>query len=352
MGKSSPSPPPAPDPVRTAQAQAAANREASIASQEMSMVNQITPYGNMAYEQTGTSENNNPTYTATQTLSPEQQGLLDIENQVKQQYGDTANTQLANVSAKLSQPVDYTSLGAAPTANEATRTATRDSMLARMQPQMDQRRASLDTSLANQGFVVGSQGYNNAIDEANRSQNDMYLAADTQAGNEMARMYGLELSARNSAINEIMQQRNQPLNELSAMMAGAQVQGPQFVNAPNAQVAPTDIMGATYGSANIANQNYQTQMASGNSNRQGLYSLLGAGAQAGAYAWGASDRRLKQNISQIGALRNGLPVYKFQYVWGGPEVIGLMADEVKVLHPHAVQSFSGYDAVNYVEAVK
>jgi hypothetical protein len=282
MGKSSPSPPPAPDPVATAKAQAAANREASIASQEMSMVNQITPYGNLSYEQTGTSAENNPQYTATQTLSPEQQNLLDTENLVKQQYGDTANTQLANVSAKLSQPVDYTSLGAAPEVNEATRTATRDSMIARLQPQMDQQRAALDTSLANQGFVVGSQGYNNAIDESNRARNDMYLAADTQAGNEMARMYGLEAAQRNSDINEIMQQRNQPLNELSAMMSGAQIQGPQFVNTPGAQVAPADIMGATYGSANIANQNRQAGMQNKTAQQQGLYSLLGTTAMAGA----------------------------------------------------------------------
>lgn len=350
MGKSTPSAPEAPDPVATANAQAAANREGAISSQEMSMVNQITPYGNLTYDQTGTSANNNPQYTATQTLTPEQQGLLDTQNQVAQQFGDTAQTQLGNVSAKLAQPVDYSSLGAAPAANEATRTATRDSMLARLQPQMDQQRAALDTRLANQGFMTGTEGYNNAIDESNRAQNDAYLAADSQAGNEMARMYGLESSARNSAINEIMQQRNQPLNELSAMMGGAQVQGPQFVNAPGAQVAAADIMGATYGSANIANQQWQAGMQNKQKQTEGFYALLGEGAKAGAMAF--SDRRLKQNISQIGVIHNGLPVYKFQYVWGGPEVIGLMADEVKVLHPHAVQSFGGYDAVNYAEAVK
>lgn len=285
MGKSSPSPPPAPDPVATAKAQAAANREASIASQEMSMVNQITPYGNLTYEQTGTSGENNPQYTATQTLTPEQQTMLDTENRVKQQYGDTAESQLQNVSSTLAQPIDYSTLGAAPTVNEATRTATRDSMLARLQPQMDRDRAALDTRLANQGFMVGTKGYDTAIDEMNRARNDAYLAADTQAGNEMARMYGLEANARDRGINELTTARNQPLNELAAMMTGAQIQGPQFVNTPGAQVAPADIMGATYGSANLANQGWQAGMQNKQANNAGMQSLLGTAAGIGMFAF-------------------------------------------------------------------
>ena len=59
-GKAPSSPPPAPDPSAVAQAQGAANREAAIASGEINRVNQITPYGNLTYQQTGTSSNNNP----------------------------------------------------------------------------------------------------------------------------------------------------------------------------------------------------------------------------------------------------------------------------------------------------
>lgn len=356
MGKSAPSPPPQPDPVATANAQAAANREASIASQEMSMINQITPYGNLTYEQRGTSDEGNPQYTATQTLSPEQQSILDLQNQVAQQFGQTAQTQLGNVSSKLSSPIDYSSLGAAPVVNEATRNATRDAMLARLDPQFQKDRAALETSLANQGFVVGTEAYNNALDEYNRQRNDAYLAADIQSGNEMARMYGLEASARDRAINEMIQQRSQPLNELAAMMSGTQVQGPQFVNAPQAQIAPADIMGATYASANLAQQNYAQGMGRSNAGMQGMYGLGSAGIGAlGSWAgngFSFSDRRLKRDIKQVGRLPNGLNVYEYQYIWGGPKRTGLMADEVKAIHPHAVKQFGGYDAVNYAEAVK
>lgn len=70
-----------------------------------------------------------------------------------------------------------------------------------------------------------------------------------------------------------------------------------------------------------------------------------------------SDRRLKTDISVVGKLDNGLPVYAFRYIDGGPMQIGLMADDVEKLHPEAVGEaqtfFSGgpYKTVDYGKAV-
>ena len=84
----------------------------------------------------------------------------------------------------------------------------------------------------------------------------------------------------------------------------------------------------------------------------GLVSAIGQGlGTAAGIAIAASDRRLKQDISQVGVLPNGLNVYKFRYKWGGPEHIGLMADEVKLVHPEAVIRVGEYDAVDYGKAV-
>lgn len=350
MGKSTPSQPAAPDPVATANAQAAANREASIASQEMSMVNQLTPQGSLTYEQTGTSDSGNPQYTATQSYSPEQREIYDLATDVSRQFGETAQAQLGTASDKLSAPIDYSQFGPAPEANEATRTASRDAILQRLQPQMDRDRAALQASLANQGFVTGSEGYNSALDENNRARNDAYLAADAQGGSEMALMYGLESAARDRGINELIQQRQVPLNELSAMMSGSQVQGPQFVSTPGSQVSPSPLAESIYASANIDNKNWARQSGAQSAQQQGLMGLLGTGAMAGAYSF--SDRRLKTDIKQVGILANGLPVYKYRYKFGGPEQVGLMADEVKLIHPCSVARFGEYDAVNYAEAVK
>jgi hypothetical protein len=58
-----------------------------------------------------------------------------------------------------------------------------------------------------------------------------------------------------------------------------------------------------------------------------------------------SDRRLKEDIEQVGELYDGTPVYRFRYKGHPMTVIGLMADEVT---PEAVfEHPSGYKMVDY-----
>lgn len=277
-GGGAPSPPPAPDPVATANAQAAANKEAVRESALVNQVNQVTPYGSMNWS----GEIGSPERTVTQALAPAQQQMLEKTNQAGIKYGETANQQLDAVRGKLSAPLDFTSLGNAPVANEATRTASRDAILARLAPTMAQGRSALETKLANQGIQIGSEAWKKGIDDFDRRENDLLLGADAQAGNEMARTFGLETTARDKAINEMVMQRQQPLNELAAMLTGSQVQGPTFVNPQQYNIAPGDVMGATYanyqGAQNAANMQNQANMAE----RQGLYGLLGTGAMAAA----------------------------------------------------------------------
>lgn len=342
--KSPPSPPPAPDPKETAAAQAAANKESAIASANIGMINQYTPGGTLEYTQRGTAEDGTPQYSATQTLSPEQQAIYDQQTQAAQKYGETANAQLTSVSDLLSQPLDYSSLGQAPVLNEDTRSTVANSLYERFNPQFDRDRQLLETSLANQGFMQGTEAYTQAMDELNRQKNDMRLAVENAALGQASQLYGLEANQRDRGINEMIQQRTQPLNELAAMLTGTQVQGPQFVNTPQVGVNPADIMGATYGSyqgqLNAANAAAQQKAAQ----QQGLYNLLGTGAQAAAFAW--SDRRLKTDICKIGNLPSGLSVYLYRYVWGDLG-IGVMAQEAVKMFPDAVKEFNGYLAVNY-----
>jgi hypothetical protein len=344
-GGGSSSPPPAPDPVATANAQAAANKEAVRESALVNQVNQVTPQGNLTW----TGEVGTPNRTVTQTLSPEGQQMLDLTNQAGIKYGETANQQLNAVSGKLAQPLDFSSLGAAPVANEQTRTATRDAILGRMQPQLEQDRNALETRLANQGIQMGSEAWKQGMDDQSRRVTDARLGADAQAGNEMSRVFGLESAARNQGLTEMVQQRQIPLNELAAMLSGSQVQAPNFVNPQQYNVPPADIMGATY--ANYQGQQNAAAQAAGSksANQQGLYGLMGAGMMAGAMKW--SDARLKRDIRQIGTLPNGMGVYAFRYLWSAAEEIGLMAQEVLRLKPDAVSRIGEFYAVDYRKAL-
>ena len=300
-------------------------------------------------------QNYTPRYERNETLAPEQQRMLDLTNQAGIGYGEMANQQLAGLRDILGNPLDMGSLGPMPTPDTGYREQVIGSMMERQNPYIDREREALETRLANQGIGIQSEAYDAAMDNWYRGQNDMRLAMDARAGDEMARMYGLETDARSRRMNEMVTGRTQPLNELAALMTGAQVQQPQFANTPMPQMAAPDIMGATYGSANLANQQYQQQVQSAAANRQGLYSLLGTGAMAAGYAAPAfafSDRRLKRDVKRVGTLVNGLPVYLFRYKSAPGWHVGLMAQDVAKVKPEAVKVVNGYMAVHYPTAME
>jgi len=157
MGKRAPSAPPAPDPAATAAAQAAANRETAITQFGLNAVNQVTPFGNLTYTQTGTWADGTPRFTATQTLSPAEQEALDLSNRAQSLYGTAAVNQLGAVQERLSQPFEFDPGAYGDTA--MGRDAVERALMERLQPQLDRDRAAMETRLANQGIMLGSEAY-------------------------------------------------------------------------------------------------------------------------------------------------------------------------------------------------
>ncbi len=70
---------------------AAGNIDAARVATAANRVNQITPYGSLKYDITGADPYGNPTYTATQSLSPQQQQLLDYSNKTSIGLGQLAD---------------------------------------------------------------------------------------------------------------------------------------------------------------------------------------------------------------------------------------------------------------------
>ncbi|ODU22781.1 MAG: hypothetical protein ABS87_01025 [Sphingomonas sp. SCN 67-18] len=140
-----------------------------------------------------------------------------------------------------------------------------------------------------------------------------------------------------------------------ARMAGASSAVPGLESAEYAGIAP--LLAAAQAGAEIpftGSNNLASAIAAlmGNStsttSKQGLGAALmqAAGAAAGAYA--ASDPRLKVDVEKVGEMDDGLGVYDWTYVWGGPRQRGVMADEVKRLRPWALGPvIGGYSTVNY-----
>lgn len=318
--------PKAPDPMKTAQSQAAANQGTAISQQLLNMTDQQTPYGSLSYSQTGTNSYVDPLtgktvtvpkFTSTQTLSPQQQAILNQTQAAELNLGTIANERSNFLKDYLAQPFDV---------NSATEAKLNELGSARLDPRFAREQEALRTQLISSGIRPGTAAYSAALNDFGQTKNDAY--------NQLA------LTGRQQAFQEASYERNQPLNEIGALLSGSQVQGPQFVNTPQTQVGGVDYTG-------LVNNQYQSQLANSQAKMGGLFGLASAGL--GLF----SDRRLKTDIKRVGQLDNGLSVYSYRYKGETETQIGLMADEVERAIPHAVnEDPSGFKRVRYDIAVE
>lgn len=97
---------------------------------------------------------------------------------------------------------------------------------------------------------------------------------------------------------------------------------------------------------------YRAQASAAKSSSKGSVfgAILKGVAAVGAIAF--SDRRLKRDITRIGTAENGLPIYRFHYIWSEEWMIGFMADEVQGRFPDAVFEVGGYLMVDYEKATR
>lgn len=264
-----------------------------------------------------------PQTTATTTLSPAQQAIKDQNDAASLNLGTIANQQSNFLKDYLSKPVSLD--------NDAVEGRLYELGRKRLDPMLADRTASLQTQLSNQGIKLGSSAYQKALD------------ADTQGGNDAYN--SLLLSGRQQSISEILAQRNQPLNEISALMSGSQVSQPQW-----AQTAQSNIPTVDY--AGLVQQNYQSQMQQYQAAQANKQATLGGLFGLGSSLIKLSDRRLKTDIHRIGQTDDGLGIYSYRYTFGSELQIGLMADEVEALKPEAVITLpSGFKAVDYGRAL-
>ena len=213
-----------------------------------------------------------PTFTRETKLSPEQQALYDKQSQAALKLGDFANSQIERLSGALNTPFNLEGLPeVGDFANDRQRYE--EALFARLNPQLQQGRSALETQLLNQGATRGSASWDRAMDEWGRQENDARLQAVMAGGAEQSRLYEMATDARSRAITERMAERNQPLNEVSALMSGSQVSMPQFQPYRASQVANTPVGDYVYQSANIDRQNWQTQMQAAAQTNAGIFGL-------------------------------------------------------------------------------
>ncbi len=328
MGK--PKAPAAPDPKATAAAQTGTNVTTALANAQLGNVNQYGPDGSVTYRTNGGQSFTDPTsgatywipqYEQTTSLSPQQQAIKAQNDSASLNLGTIANEQTNFLRDYLNKPVNLS--------NEVTEARLMELGRKRLDPIISQRDEDLRTRLANQGIKAGSDAYSRELNTSNQANNDAYTS--------------LLLNGRQQAVQEALTERNQPLNEIGALMSGSQVQMPTFGAGTNQPSLPT----VDY--AGLVNTNYQNQMQAYQQQQQSRAGILGGLFGLGNSMIMASDRRVKKDVKRVGRLM-GHNVYEYEYKGArddGRRHVGVMAQEAEKKRPDAVKEIGGVKHVDY-----
>ena len=353
MGKKTTPPPPAPDYAGAAVAQGASNLESARATAKLSNPNTYTPYGTQLVSYDGDVP------TIRQTLTPQAQQTLEAEQRVQTSLAKLGEKGTQMASTVLDKPFTFggpavqTSLDTSNIARAPINAGTTgfDAIMSRLEPSMARARTSTETNLVNQGLRPGTEAYDNAIrslgeqetdarTQAARTGIDLDTAANTNQFNQLLQGGQFGNTAQQQALAQAISQRQMPLNEITALMSGSQIQNPTFGAYQGANVAAAPTFAATQAQGDFDKNSYNTQVAQSNANTAALYSLGGSAMKA------FSDQRLKSNIVRLGTHPVGVGIYEYDIF--NERQVGVMAQELMEVMPEAVtQHSSGYYMVDY-----
>ena len=149
--------------------------------------------------------------------------------------------------------------------------------------------AQQQADAARQQQVYGQDFSSRQLSNTAFSQNQQAALAQQQAENA-AQQLRYQQTLQNAQFGNIAQTqslqqqlalRNQPLNEITGLMSGSQINMPQFQGYQGQTIAPAPIFPATQATGQNALNQYGIQQSAANAETSGLFGLAGAGA--GAY---------------------------------------------------------------------
>jgi hypothetical protein len=328
-----PNAPPAPDYTQAAREQGAANIEAAQVQGQINNPNVVSPYGTQtvtwgqglnepAYQEAmsnyqtalsryndsggidgmrGTAKRsitlpkpiapkardytlgnaNQPTLT--QAFSPEQQAIFDESNAAKLSLSQLASRGAGVAGDVVGKNLDFSGLPAAPASGGVNQRVI-DAMMGRVNEDYGRATDDANSQLIAAGLRPGGKGYDDRMQLLQRGKNDAaqqaVLAGYQQGGVE----FNQDTQARRNALAEYLQERQSPLNEITALMSGSQVQNPfatpQY--GQSGQVAPAPLFGAMQQGANYNTDLYNAQAGAAAGQQSGLFGLGGTGLMVGA----------------------------------------------------------------------
>lgn len=197
------------------------------------------------------------------------------------------------------------------------------------------------------GNPYADQVWNGIADDVTRGVQSQFTAGGRFGSGQNSSVLARELARAGSQFryNDYNNERDRQMQAVGAaqdLMRGNQATLDQAANLPWIGV------GAQTGNVRQASQGYGTTTTTQNGAGM-LGGIVGAGLQGWASGgFKMSDRRLKTDVQLLSVRPDGLGLYSYRYIWGGPEIVGVMADEVAALRPDALgPEVAGFRTVNY-----
>lgn len=247
------------------------------------------------------------------------------------QLGQTLDySRLPGLREAFSMPTDLPNM---PASSEAIRGRVIEAMMGRGNEDLAQREDQVNSDLVARGIGQGTEAYSREMDRLDRSRNDLRMQAEAGADSAVRNAFGMDMASRQQGFNEatgasqlgfdqqsdifgralaaqaqnfgqtgqnaelgmrgqgqqfsqqdalrqraiaeMLAQRQTPLNEITALMSGSQVNNPFSMPgyAQNTQVAPAPIFGAAQAQDAANMGRYNTQTGSRNNFLSGLFGL-------------------------------------------------------------------------------
>ncbi|MEQ1572784.1 MAG: hypothetical protein ABL993_00925 [Vicinamibacterales bacterium] len=318
LGGATPATPATPDFLGAANAQGAQNAALVREQTAANRPDIATPWGSQTWQQDPAGK-----WSSEIKLDPAQQAALESQTALQTGRSDAALGMMGRVADQYGQPMDYSGLperagqlqGGEGVQREVDPGSVdwmqqgQDAAWNSQKAMLAQRRADTETQLANQGLARGSEAWNREmarldsgeVAARNESFGAGLTAAESAARQALAKgtfrnaaqqqgfgqnlqAFGFNNTNRQDALSEAIGRRNQPLNEVNALIEGQQVQNPPMPNftqagaaqAPNQLGAMQAMYDAQLNSANAKNASQAGLMG-------GLFGLGSAAIGSGLF---------------------------------------------------------------------
>lgn len=376
---SKPKAPKAPDYAALQKEQLAQNQQLWNQQQQANRPNQNNPYGSVSW-----TKDANGNWTQTETWDPKIKENMDaILQKQKDSISGITNFNPYEMTTGKFNPMtsfkygsmneDGTPAGGDFNSQDFADAFTQN-LLARVKPQQDIDRSSMETKLRQQGLQPGTEAYDRAYKNLLTSQGDVNsqaaLSGMLAAGNEARANYNTSLGYDAAASANNLQNYMAPIQGANGVASLAQgvyrPQYQQFMGAGQAQGVDT-VAGAQQQYAQQM-QDYNQKAASKSGKGSSIGSLVGTGVGAmfggpigaglgssiGGAAGGAifSDPVLKSDIldlSDEACYNKMVELVPVGWKWNGTNIhdMGINAAQVESMFPHLIQYVNGVRAVNY-----